>query len=68
MLDTDDNSYFAWMYLSEDKNTAIVSVLIKVRTVNESRKRIYLKGLEEESVYECEGKKYYGSTLMHVGI
>ncbi len=68
LLDTDAGDYYAWMYLSEDKNTAVVSVVTKKAVPNPPRKRIYLKGLDEKAVYEIDGKKYYGSVLMYAGI
>lgn len=68
LLDTDSGPYYAWMYLSEDKNTAVISVVTKKAEPNAPRKRIYLKGLNEKDMYEIEGKRYYGSTLMYAGI
>ena len=68
LLQSDDETYSAWMYVSEDKERAVVSVVSKVVKPNESRKRICLKGLAEDSIYEFENSVHYGSELMNFGI
>lgn len=68
LCETDAGTYFAWMYVSEDGSEAVVTVVSKVIEPNESKKRIFLKGLDENAVYECDGKKYSGSMLMNMGI
>ncbi len=68
LLQTDEETYSAWMYVSEDKERAVVSVVSKVVNPNESRKRIYLKGLEEDCMYEFDNSVHYGSELMNFGV
>ena len=68
LLQSDDETYSAWMYVSEDKERAVVSVVSKVVKPNESRKRICLKSLAEDSIYEFENSVHYGSELMNFGI
>lgn len=68
LLQSDNETYSAWMYVSEDKERAVVSVVSKVVKPNESRKRICLKGLVEDSIYEFENSVHYGSELMNFGI
>ena len=63
-----DGNYYAWMYLSEDKNTAVVTAAVRRGVPNAPRTRVYLKGLDENAVYEIEGKRFYGSNLMYHGI
>ncbi len=68
LVNSDSENYFAWMYVSKDKSDAVVTVVSKVVEPNESKKRIVLKGLEETSVYDYNGKLYSGSSLMNLGI
>lgn len=68
LLNSDTGTYFSWMYLSEDKNDIVLTVVSKTVEPNESRKYIRLKGLEENALYECEGKEYTGSYLMSFGV
>lgn len=68
LTDACSNTYAAWMYVSGDKSRAVVTVVTTVRHAGEPRKRICLKGLDENAAYICGGKEYSGSTLMNVGI
>lgn len=68
LTDACSNTYAAWMYVSCDKSRAVVTVVTTVRHAGEPRKRICLKGLDENAAYICGGKEYSGSTLMNAGI
>jgi len=59
---------YAWMYISEDKDTAVVTAAVMRGIPNPRKERIYLKGLEENAVYDVSGKLYYGSNLMYHGL
>lgn len=67
---TDDvsDTYCAWMYVSENQEAAVVTMVSKWVEPAESKKRILLKGLDENSLYEINGKSYSGSVLMNIGI
>lgn len=68
LCEDDSKTYFAWMYLSDNKDRAVVTVVSKAVEPNEAKKRIRLKGLEAQAVYECGGRKYTGAVLMNIGI
>lgn len=62
------DTYAAWMYVSADSSKALVSVVTTVRHAADARKRIKLKGLDENAVYVYNDKEYSGSVLMNAGL
>ncbi len=68
LLDTVNETYFAWMYVSEDKSRAVLTAVTKWTESNGPRKWIRLKGLDPNAYYEIRGKKLLGYNLMEYGI
>ena len=65
-----ENNITAWMVVSDDKKEAIVGWYKVLNDVNESFKRIKLKGLNENLNYyiEQKGEYHYGDELMNLGM
>ena len=65
-----ENNITAWMVVSYDKKEAIVGWYKVLNDVNESFKRIKLKGLNENLNYyiEQKGEYHYGDELMNLGM
>ena len=68
LVESDSGTYFAWMYVSEDCAKAVVTIVSKTIVPVESKKRIYLKGLDENAVYACGDERYSGRVLMNMGL
>ncbi len=68
LVESDSGTYFAWMYVSEDRAKAVVTIVSKTIVPVESKKRIYLKGLDENAVYVCGNERYSGRVLMNMGL
>lgn len=68
LLDCDNTTYYAWMYVSENREEAVATVVSKNVSYNESNKRIRFQGLDEKAIYEIDNKCYSGSVLMYMGI
>lgn len=68
LVNSDEGTYFAWMYVSDNRDKAVVTVVSKTIIPLDSKKRIYLKGLDENAVYDCGGNRYTGSVLMNMGL
>lgn len=58
----------SWMVVSEDKKKAIVGIYCMKSRVNALPGFIRLQGLDDNLIYNMEGKKYFGDELMNVGI
>lgn len=68
LLNPFTSRHSAWMYVSEDKNKALVYYAVKeVRPANETV-FLKLKGLDENAGYTINGKPQSGKTLMNYGI
>ena len=65
-----ENNITAWMVVSDDKKEAIVGWYKVLNDVNESFKRIKLKGLDENLNYyiEQKGEYHYGDELINLGM
>lgn len=59
--------YAAWMFVSEDKESAVMSIAYMLAQPSHLCDRIRLKGLDPDAVYELDGKQIHGSTLMNYG-
>lgn len=68
LLNPFTSRHSAWMYVSEDKNRALVYYVVK--TARPSNEDVYLKlkGLDENARYTINGETKSGRTLMHYGI
>lgn len=62
--------YAAWMFASENKDMALINVVILENHGNTAVNYVRLKGLKPDTIYEDAGsrKRYYGSALMEAGI
>ena len=62
--------YAAWMFVSEQKEEAFVSVVMLKIHGNMTVNYVRMKGLKPDAVYEVDGNKerFYGSALMEAGI
>ena len=60
----------AWMFVSKNRETALVEIVMQEIHGNMNVNYVKLKGLKEEAIYENvqTGEKYYGSALMNGGI
>lgn len=60
----------AWMVVSEDRKTAIVSCYKVLATPNPKLKKVLLRGLDPQMMYVCAetGRSYYGDELMNMGL
>lgn len=65
-----ENNEVCWLTVSEDKSTAIAAYYQVLSRPNEKYNRIKLKGLDEDKLYEIEGRHgtFYGDELMNIGI
>jgi alpha-galactosidase len=60
---------YAWEYVSEDKNEALLTYVLLLSRPR-VRRQVRFKGLDPEKTYENQetGAKYKGSTLMNAGL
>ncbi len=60
----------AWLFVSEDRGRALLSVVMLEVHGNMTVNYVKLKGLEADSIYEDteSGRCYYGSALMEAGL
>lgn len=64
-----DDYYTAWEFVSEDKTEALLNVVVTHMEANPRIPCIRLHGLEEQGVYQIDGKDetYTGAALMYGG-
>lgn len=63
----------AWMVVSQDKRQAIVACFKILNDVNSEFRRLSLKGLNEELLYEVESEgreigEFFGNEMMNIGL
>ena len=60
----------AWMFVSEQQDHALVSVVRLMAEANQATVYVRLRGLKPDTVYleEQSGRQYSGAALMHAGI
>lgn len=63
-----DNRYAAYQIISACGSTVLVFFYSVTGKPCIAPDRIRLQGLDENAVYECNGRLYPGATLMHIGI
>ncbi|MDR1409086.1 MAG: alpha-galactosidase [Oscillospiraceae bacterium] len=65
----EDSTQAAWMYVSPDKKSALVQVVMQHISGNHAPRRIRLQGLEPQSLYKIEelGVTLHGDSLMNLG-
>lgn len=56
----------SWEYT--DENTVLLFCFQKKNAANGEERRIKLKGLNADALYECNGRKFYGDELMKSGV
>lgn len=64
------DAYAAWMFVSEDKERAFLSVVMLEMHGNMTVSYVKLKGLVPRAVYKDtkSGRRYYGADLMEAGL
>lgn len=60
--------YDCYEVVSPDQEEALVTYVQVLAEVHQKSRRLKLRGLLEDMVYEVEGRLYRGSTLMYAGI
>ena len=68
MIDPFEDRSCSWMFVSKDKNKAVVFYYNKLARPNSGLRRLKLKGLDETKLYEVGDKIYSGKTLMRYGL
>ena len=58
----------AWMVVSGDRKEAIVGYYSIMARANDRIKRLYLTGLNPDSLYDMNGASYWGDELMSAGV
>lgn len=58
----------AWEFVAKDGSEVLVCFYQVLVNTQEAVTSLRLLGLEEDSLYEWEGKRYSGSELMNVGL
>lgn len=63
-------AYTAWMFVSEAKDRALLSVVMLETHGNMTVSYVKLRGLDEKAVYRDteSGRRYYGADLMEAGL
>lgn len=64
----ENHLYDCYEVVSKDKKEAFVTFTQVLGEPNKKSRRIKLYGLDENAVYEVEGKRYFGDTLMNAGL
>ena len=68
LIDPFEDRSCSWMFVSKDKNKAVVFYYNKLARPNSGLRRLKLKGLDETKLYEVGDKIYSGKTLMRYGL
>ena len=63
-----ENHFAALQFVSEDKQTVILSIESKKATANAWDEYIRLEGLEKTALYKQNGEVYAGDYLMNKGV
>lgn len=58
----------AWQVAARDGSEIIVGYYRRLVAANLGYDRLHLQDLDEDSLYEIEGKTYYGSQLLYAGL
>lgn len=61
-----EGDFVSWEYADDKK--AVLFVYQMSKQSNGEERRICLRGLQPDAIYECRGNKYYGEELMNLGI
>ena len=64
----ENQAFTAWSYVSKDQAKASLSVVYTDLYGNPRPRRVKLKGLLPDAVYQADGKTYTGAALMRGGI
>ena len=63
-----EDSFCAWMHVSQDRSRALVGLVQTQRHANPVRPLLRLKGLDPERDYRIDGQIYGGDELMYAGL
>ena len=63
-----ENDITSWMVVSKDKKEALLGVYTMRSMVQSLDSRVYLRGLDENMMYQIGSRSYYGDELMKVGL
>ncbi len=68
LLSPYESRYSSWMYVSKDKNEALVYYAVTTVLPNNPIVRLKLRGLDKNKYYTLNGRRYSGKTLMNYGL
>lgn len=64
----ENHLYDCYEIVSKDKSQAVVFFVQVLHEPNRKSRKIRLQGLDEHMLYEVDGKRYTGGTLMYAGL
>lgn len=64
----ENTPYTAWMFVSDDRSRALISIVQGTIHANPIRPSLRLDGLDETKTYRLHGEIYGGDQLMYAGI
>ena len=62
------NAFDAWMYVSPDRREALITAVCRFDEPNSCVRFVRPRGLDPERIYEVDGMRVSGATLMALGI
>ena len=62
------NAFDAWMYVSKDRREALITAVCRFAEPNAGVRFVRPRGLDPETVYEVDGMRISGATLMALGL
>ncbi len=62
------NAFDAWMYVSPDRREALITAVCRFDEPNSCVRFVCPRGLDPERIYEMDGMRVSGATLMALGI
>ena len=63
-----EDNYCAWMSVSEDREKAVFAYYKILSEPNSGHRKVRLKGLDPDRLYYIDGREFYGSELMEIGV
>ena len=64
----ENHDYTAWSYVAPDQTRAILAAVHTDLHGNPKPRRVKLKGLQKDALYEADGTVYTGAALMQGGV
>ncbi len=68
LLSPFEDNYCAWMVVSEDRKKAVFAYYRILAEPNSAHRKVRLRGLDRDRLYRFDGREYYGSELMEIGV